>query len=160
MSRLMVVRNAMKTVRHALVLMTTIALNAVKIINWQVDSVYQNVGIISFLMVKDVLHAIIHVLLAMEEQKINVNHACQENLCKRESVYGHAKKEHIKIPMVDSAWTVIVYVLHATDQETMNVQPVQAGNICTPVLVLPHALIIIMMKELFVGYVHYIVRGV
>ena len=160
MSKLMDVKNAMRTVRHALVLMTTTAQNVVKIINWQMDSVNQNVGIISFLMVKDVLHAILLVLLAMEEEKINVNHACQEDLYKRESVYGHAKKEHIKIPMVDSAWTVIVYVLHATDQETMNAQPVQVGNICTPVLVLPHALIIIMMKELFAGYVYYIVRGV
>ena len=54
-------------------------------------------------MVIYVLNAIILVLLVMEEKIINVNHACQEDLYKKESVYGHVKKEHIKIPMVDSA---------------------------------------------------------
>ena len=54
-------------------------------------------------MVIYVLNAIILVVLAMEEKIINVNHACQEDLFKRESAYNHAKKEHIKIPMVDSA---------------------------------------------------------
>ena len=103
---------------------------------------------------KNVLNAIILVLLAMEEKIINVNHACQEDLFKRESAYSHAKKEHIKIQRVNSAWTVIIYVLHATDQNMMNVHPVQAGNIYTPVVVSPHALIIIMMKELSAGFVH------
>ena len=50
---------------------------------------------------KNVLNAIILVLLAMEEKIINVNHACQEDLFKRESDYSLAKKEHIKIPRVN-----------------------------------------------------------
>ena len=103
MSKLMLVRNAMRTVIHALVLLTMIALNAVEIIYWQEDSVYQNVGLGSFLKMKNVLNAIILVVLAMEEKIINVNHACQEDLFKRESAYNHAKKEHIKIQRVNSA---------------------------------------------------------
>ena len=54
-------------------------------------------------MVIYVLNAIILVLLVMEEKIINVIHACQEDLFKRESVYGHAKKEHMEITRVDSA---------------------------------------------------------
>ena len=67
------------------------------------DCVYQNVGLESFIMVIYVLNAIILVLLAMEEKIINLNHACQEDLFKRESAYCHAKKEHIKIQRVNSA---------------------------------------------------------
>ena len=66
----------MRTVKHALVLMTTTAQNVVKIINWQMDSVYQNVGLESFIMVIYVLNAIILVLLVMEEKIFNVIDTC------------------------------------------------------------------------------------
>ena len=57
----------------------------------------------------------------------------------------------MEITRVDSAWTVIVHVLHATDHERMSVQPVKAGNIYSPpVVVLPPALTVCEIECIFI----------